>query len=204
MTELMQGAQFAKSYVNTYLTCDLPNRLNRYRNGWNLDDRELPEPELYLTYEPIALDHWPMIITVVISGNRFERMMLGSQGDPLYRVSYSMRTYIWTKTEGSEAVTLMRDRLTTVVRSAFLDRPSLNRHDDTYGCDAYIDESGLVEEFSDLTLIKGERVLAGAYLGYDLVLNEIIYRDQIKDMSEEGGVNVDLETFNLRDPEEQE
>lgn len=202
MTELMQGAQFAKSYVNTFLNCDIPSRLTRYRSGWNLDDRELPDPDLYLTYEPIALDHWPTIITVAISTNRFDRLMLGSQGDPLYRVNYNMRTYIWTKTEGSEEVTLMRDRLTTVVRSALLDRPSLNRHDETYGCDARIDESTLTEEFSDLTLIKGDRVLAGAYLGYDLTLNEIIYRDQIVDMGE-AGVNVDLETFNLRDPEEE-
>lgn len=202
MTELMQGAQFAKSYVNTYLKCDIPGRLVKYRNGWNLDDRELPDPELYLTYEPIALDHWPTVITIAINANRFERLMLGAQGDPLYRVNYNMRTYIWTKTEGSEEVTLMRDRLSTVLRSAILDRPSLNRHDETFGCDAMIDESTLVEEFSDLTLIKGDRVLAGAYLGYDLMLTEIIYRDQIADMGE-AGVTIDVETFNLRDPEEQ-
>ena len=193
MTELMQGAQFAKAYVNTYLNVDLPNRLNKYRSGWNLDDRELPDPELYLTYEPIALDHWPTVITVAISTNRFDRLMLGAEGDPLYRINYNMRTYIWSKTEGSEQTTLMRDRLTTVVRSALLDRPSLNRHDETYGCDAHIDEGSLTEEFSDLTLIKGDRVLAGAYIGYDLVLNEVIYRDQTGPLSE-----IQTEIYNLR------
>ncbi len=193
MTELMQGAQFAKAYVNNYLNADLPSRLTKYRSGWNLDDRELPTPDLFLTYEPIALDHWPTIITVAISTNRFERLMLGAEGDPMYRVNYNMRTYIWAKTEGSEEVTLMRDRLTTVIRSALLDRPSLNRHDATYGCDAHIDEASLTEEFSDLTLIKGDRVLAGAYLGYDLMLTEVIYRDQIGALSE-----IQTEIFNLR------
>jgi hypothetical protein len=193
MTELMQGAQFAKAYVNNYLNADLPSRLVKYRSGWNLDDRELPNPELFLTYEPIALDHWPTVITVAISTNRFERLMLGAEGDPLYRVNYNMRTYIWTKTEGSEEVTLMRDRLTTVLRSALLDRPSLNRHDATYGCDAQIDEESLTEEFSDLTLIKGDRVLAGAYLGYDLMLTEVIYRDQVGSLSE-----ISTEVYNLR------
>lgn len=193
MTELMQGAQFAKSYVTNYLNADMPNRLTKYRSGWNLDDRELPDPQLYLTYEPIALDHWPTIITVVISTNRFERLILGSQGDPLYRVNYNMRTYVWAKTEGSEEVTLMRDRLTTVLRSALLDRPSLNRHDLTYGCDVHVDEASFSEEFSDLTLIKGERVLAGAYIGYDLMLNEVLYRDQIGDLSE-----IQTEIYNLR------
>ena len=125
VTDLMHGAQWAKYYVNKYLTADLPNRINRYRSGWNLDSNELPTPEFFLTYEPIALDHWPTIITVCLSSSPFERLMQGSQGDPLYRVTYSMRTYIWTKTEGSEAVTLMRDRLTTVVRSALMDKPCL-------------------------------------------------------------------------------
>lgn len=193
MSELMHGAQWAKYYINEYLSKDIPNRLIAYRNGWNLDDRELPDPELYLTYEPIALDHWPTIITVAISTDNFERMMLGAQGDPLYRVHYSMRTYVWAKTEGSEAVTLMRDRLTTVLRSSLMDRPCLNGYDMGFDTDVRIDESTLREEFSDLTLIKGDRVLAGAYLGYDLMLNEVIYRDQIGALSA-----IDIEAENLR------
>ena len=193
VTDLMHGAQWAKYYVNKYLTADLPNRINRYRSGWNLDSNELPTPEFFLTYEPIALDHWPTIITVCISTSPFERMMQGRQGDPLYRVTYSMRTYIWAKTEGSEAVTLLRDRLTTVLRSALMDRPCLTQYDSDTEADIFIDESSLREEFSDLTLIKGDRVLAGAYLGYDLILNEVIYRDQIAAIT-----GYDIDNYNMR------
>jgi hypothetical protein len=193
VTDLMHGAQWAKYYVNTYLNSDLPNRINRYRSGWNLDSSELPTPEFFLTYEPIALDHWPTIITVCLSSSPFERMMQGGQGDPLYRVTYSMRTYSWTKTEGSEAVTLMRDRLTTVVRSALMDKPCLTRYDSDFDAEVMIDESSLTEEFSDLTLIKGDRVLAGAYLGYNLILNETIYRDQIAAIT-----GYQIENYNLR------
>lgn len=193
VTDLMHGAQWAKYYVNQYLTADLPSRINRYRSGWNLDSNELPTPEFFLTYEPIALDHWPTIITVCISTSPFERMMQGRQGDPLYRVTYSMRTYIWAKTEGSEAVTLLRDRLTTVLRSALMDRPCLTQYDSDTEADIFIDESSLREEFSDLTLIKGDRVLAGAYLGYDLILNEVIYRDQIAAIT-----GYDIDSYNMR------
>ena len=193
VTDLMHGAQWAKYYVNQYLTADLPNRINRYRSGWNLDSNELPTPEFFLTYEPIALDHWPTIITICLSTSPFERMMQGRQGDPLYRVTYSMRTYIWAKTEGSEAVTLLRDRLTTVLRSALMDKPCLTQYDSETEADIYIDESSLREEFSDLTLIKGDRVLAGAYLGYDLILNEVIYRDQIAAIT-----GYDIENYNMR------
>lgn len=190
---LMQGPQFAKKYVNDYLISDMPERMIRYRNGWEVDDYTLPDPELYLTYEPVALDHWPTIITVVISTNSFDRVGMTSQLNPTYRVSYSMRTYVWVKTEGSDEVTVMRDRLTTVLRSALLDKPKLNICDPTGAVDVYLDEGTIREEFSDLTLIKGDRVLAGAYVGYDLTLNETVYRQPIGNVSE-----FEVGTINLR------
>jgi hypothetical protein len=181
---LMQGPQFAKKYVTDYLEGDMPSRLVRYRNGWGVDDYTLPDPELYLTYEPIALDHWPTIITVVISTNSFDRMGFVDAGNPVYKVSYAMRTYVWVKTEGSEAVTTMRDRLTTVMRSSLLDYPNLRLCDPDDNIHAEVNESTLREEYSDLTLIKGDRVLAGAYVGYDLTLNEVVYRQPISSLAE--------------------
>ena len=35
------------------------------------------------------------------------------------------------------------------------------------------------EEYSDLTLLKGDRVLAGAFIGYDLLLDEVITREDL-------------------------
>ena len=176
-TELMYGAQFAKKFVTDYLAKDIPTRLLMYRNGWNVDDITLPDPATYLTYEPLALDEWPSIITVVLSTKRFDRRGFANGLDPLYRVIYGMRTYVWVRTEGSEETTLMRDRLTTVVRSALLDYPCLQR--DGAEREAMIDESTVGEEFSDLTLLKGDRVLAGSYIAYDLSIDEVIARQLI-------------------------
>jgi hypothetical protein len=39
-----------------------------------------------------------------------------------------------------------------------------------------IDEGTLQEQFSDLTLLKGDRVLAGSYLSYNLMIDEVIER----------------------------
>jgi len=175
----MYGAHYAKDFVNTYLQSDIPRRLVRYRNGWALDDITLPNPIEYLTYEPLALDVWPTIITVAISTKRFERTGYEPGMNPLYRVVYGMRTYIWVRTEGSQQTTEMRDRLTTVVRSAIMDHPCLQREGAER--EAMVEETTLTEEFSDLTLLKGDRVLAGAYLGYDLILNEAIARENIAD-----------------------
>lgn len=187
--DLMHGSHFAKQYVNEYLKFDIPTRLVTYRNGWNLDDYLLPSPQKYLTYEPIALDSWPTIITVAISTNNFER--LGFDGtDPLYRINYAMRTYIWARDAGSEQATIMRDRLTTVVRSALLDRPCLSAIDPRDTFQVQIDEGSLREEFSDLTVLKGDRMLAGAYIGYDLAINEVVRREPLGTVD-----TIDIETI---------
>jgi hypothetical protein len=168
----MQGPHKAKEFVNLYLESDLPDRLIKYRNAWNLDDEELPEPKKYLAYEPIAIDAWPTLITVAISMDGLERTDYTRLFDPRFSVNYTMRTYIWVKDDQSDLATLKRDRLTTVLRSAILDGPSLNQCGDTEGLEVMIDESSIREEYSELTLIKGERVMAGAYLGYTVTIVE--------------------------------
>lgn len=180
---LMHGPQFAKEYVNAYLKTELPKRLIRYRNGWQVSNADIPDPEDYFTYEPLVMDHWPTIITVVISTNSFEQ--IGWDGmHPLYRVTYSMRTYVWSRTEGSEQTTTMRDRMTVVVRSALLDGPCLDATDPRGTFRVQIDQTSMREEFSDLTLLKGDRVLAGAYVSYNLQIDEIVHREDIGTVSE--------------------
>jgi hypothetical protein len=61
-----------------------------------------------------------------------------------------------------------------------LDHPSLRTYNNS-SCDVLIEESSIREEYSDLTLIKGERVMAGAYIGYDINADEEILRSPIAD-----------------------
>lgn len=171
MAVYMYGAHSAKQVITDYLAHDLPERLLNFRNAWQLDDITLPNPELYLTYEPIALDIWPTIITVAISTKNIVRQGYAFNADPEYSVTYGMRTYLWVRTEGSQHCTEMRDRLTTVLRSAFLDGGCFQT-DQEHSVPIRMNESTLVEEFSDLTLLKGDRVLAGAYLAYDIEIAE--------------------------------
>jgi hypothetical protein len=193
---LMHGPHFAKNYVTSYLQQDMPIRLIRYRNGWNVDDITLPDPLKYLSYEPVALDHWPTIITVAISTNSMSR--IGYDGaDPLYRVQYSMRTYAWVRTEHAEECTLMRDRLTTVLRSALLDYPCLKAIDERDSFKVMIDEGTMREEFSDLTLLKGDRFLAGAYVSYNLEIDEVVTRLDLGTVGE-----IDLRVLNVGPEEE--
>jgi hypothetical protein len=82
----------------------------------------------------------------------------------------------------------MRDRLTTVLRSALLDYPCLKAYDERASFRVIIDEGSLREEFSDLTLLKGDRIMAGAYISYNMEIDEVVSRKPIGVVS-----SIDLE-----------
>lgn len=195
----MQGAYNAKYFVNDYLQSDLPSRLRKYRNEWNLDDENLPDPLKYLVYEPVAIDSWPTIITVAISMNGLERENYSSVFNPQYQVDYTMRTYIWVKDDDSEQCTAKRDRLSTVVRAALLDSPCLDKKSGDNNLFVMIDEASIREEYSELTLLKGERVMAGAYISYTLQINEQITVENIADSADEIQTTVNPLTPLLKD-----
>jgi hypothetical protein len=129
-----------------------------------------------------------MVYTVSSSADGFVRIDYDLSGNPQYRVDYSLRTYVWVKDDDSEQCALKRDRLSTVIRSALLDHPALERSD-SENCEPLIDESSMNEQFSDLTLIKGERVMAGGYCGYTLSINETITRS---DLGEFADLEIDI------------
>jgi hypothetical protein len=170
----MQGAWRAKSFVNDYLQKDFPGRLLVYRNEWNLDDESLPDPVEYLTWEPIAIDAWPTLITVVLSMSGLERVDFNSLTDPVYGVNYSMRTYVWVRDDSPELCTAKRDRITTVLRSSLLDGQCLDVYSQADNLEVMVDETSIREEYSDLTLLKGERVMAGAYIAYNVRITEVV------------------------------
>ena len=105
---------------------------------------------------------------------QIERQGYAYDYDPNYRVVYAMRTYVWVRATGENVVTEQRDNLTTIVREALLDGPSLSKYDTSVPCYPKIDEGTMREEFSEITLVKGERCLAGSFISYDLQLEETI------------------------------
>lgn len=186
---MQQGPWLAKKYVTDYLALDLPSRLIRHRNAWQLDSSRLPDPELYLPYEPAGLDVWPTIITIQMATTQIQRTDYTNwTTDPNYRVTYNLRTYVWVRGEGPEQTTETRDRLTAVVRAALLDHPAMAASDPGFfpesTSEVRLDETTLREEYSDLSYAKGDRVIAGAFLGYEFSLNEQITREKLGDVNE--------------------
>lgn len=176
---MMEGPWQAKTLVTEYLNADLPTRIQDYQTLWGKDDETLPLPGFIVQYEPLALDHWPSVITFQTGTTNIVREDYADGGDPIYRVTYAMRTYIWIKAELPDKTTEMRDNLTTVVRAALLDHPALKDVPRFEHCDPKIEEDTMTEEFSDLTLLKGDRYLAGAYIAYNLTVSETIGREPL-------------------------
>ena len=170
----MSGPRIAKNYVSNYLSNDLPARILTYRNHLNLSASQLPDVSKMLTHEPFTLSKWPTVINMVMNTQSLEKQGYAYDYDPNYRVLYSMRTYVWVRATGEQVVTEQRDNLTTIVREALLDGPSLSKYDTTVPCYPKVDEGTMREEFSEITLVKGERCLAGAFIAYDLQLEETI------------------------------
>ena len=188
MVAEMQGPAQAKKYVTDYLAVDMPTRVLNYRNTLSLDDSILPNPVKYLSYEPLVLDHWPTIITLVEGTRNIERADFTGSMDPIYNVTYGMRTYAWVRAVGPDTVTTARDHMTMVVRESLLDGPALRRAGVTptspVGVDNEIkvNEGTITEEFSELTTLKGERFLAAAFLSYELNLYETVTRANLGTM----------------------
>jgi hypothetical protein len=194
---MMQGAWLAKKFVTDYLASDVPNRLTAHRNAWQMDSERLPDPAVYLSYEPAGLEIWPTIITIQMNASQFNRTdYVNWSTDPNYRVTYNLRTYIWVRGEGPEETTETRDRLTAVIRSSMLDHPAMMASAPGFfpytDADVLVDEGTMREEYSDITYAKGDRAIAGAYLAYEFALNEQITRTKLGDVEQ-----IDIETFSL-------
>lgn len=181
---MMTGPGYAKDIVMDYFKADLPSRLVAFRNLWNLDAEALPDihPESMVTYAPPSLEHitqeLPLIYTVILSTRGMTRVDYTPTMDPIYRVDYQARTYLWVRDVGMDATSRQRDNMMTVLRNSFLDDQCLANHD-TNGLNSGVkfDESTLREEFSDLlAATKGQKWYGGAYLAYDLSINEVVSR----------------------------
>lgn len=193
---IQQGPWTVKQLITDYLSWDLPRRIKGFRDAWQMDDERLPSPVHYLAYEPPALDEWPTIITVQMSTSRIQRIDYTGGLNPVYRCTYNLRTYVWVNHEFAQNATEGRDRLTAVLRTSLLDRPCLEKGTSHSNHQLLLDESSLREEYSEITYVKGHRAIAGAYLSYDVSLDEVIAR---ADLGTVGEIDVQMDALSRSD-----
>ena len=189
---MMHGPMDIKKKISAYLKTDLPDRILRYRNHWQLDDKMLPLPEdkAYQTYHPATIlnrtQDYPAIFTVILNTPRISRYGYDrSTDDPLYQCEYNARTYVWVKQRGETETAESRDYMITLVRSALLDHQSFRSYDDNDSfTEVKFDEGTMFEEYSDLMALQGEYYIAGGFVGYVLTVTEKNSQQQIGTVEE--------------------
>lgn len=165
----MRGPRALRVAVAGFLITFLPAHLGAARDAWGLSAVQLPTPEdgAILPFVPDDLDRAPLV--AVNSGRMTQRGIDFDGSDPVYRSTYPVRVYAWVKAEGNREVQDMRDDFATVVRACILSHLNLG----TGGWLVAV-PSSLVMDFSDVTRVKGERHVAGAYVGFEVLATETL------------------------------
>lgn len=177
---MIEGAYLAKKTVIDYLAQDIPTRLIAYRTHWGLTEDDLEDPVKYLRREPLAIDEWPTIYITTSNSQSTTRVDYDSSGNPEYKTVYVARTFLWVAAVNEQPTVDARDRMTAVVKDALLDHPSLVLVGEEPDCAlVVIDETTMREEYSDVSPLKGDRYMAGAYLSYDLAVQESVERADV-------------------------
>jgi hypothetical protein len=163
-----RGVGAAKRLVAGYLAAELPAYLADLRIAWGRDAETLPDPVAYLHNEPKTLDRWPLV--AVAGADRTTRRSEQSPRVVTYDATYQLRAFVWVNERGWDQAIDVRDDLTAAVATFLMDRVRV-------GSDgAAVVQDGLTESYSDVQPVKGDRHVAGAYIGFQLKVSEAIVR----------------------------
>lgn len=174
----LRGPRAVRGALGEFYRVFLPVHGEACRAYWSLSDAELPLPvskpddprvDAYYDRMPEAIDRWPLL--AVTTGRAVQRGAVDHEydGSLVYRTTYPVRVYAWVKDEGFDATQNMRDDLATVVRITTL------AHTRFAGSGVLeLIPSTVVTDFSELTKVKGERYVAAAYVGFDVVATETL------------------------------
>lgn len=202
LTYEMRGPRGVRHAVTDFLRVELPRRIEACREAWGLSADDLPLPvsdpedarrDGYIEHEPKAIDRWPLI--AVTSGRRSQRGVdFDDDGAPIYRATYPVRVYSWVRDAGWDATQDMRDDMATAIQIAVLSHTTLH----SPGGSLQIVPSTLLVDFSSVQPVKGDRFVAGSFVGFDVHATETLTdrlalpgeqpRDTVSDVTVTGAV----------------
>lgn len=155
----------------------LPQHAAAAAEAWELDPVLVPVPlsapgeprrDAYLPREPAAIDRWPLLS--VTTGRRTSAPIdQNDDGEVQIQSIHQTRVYLWVKAAGWNATMDMRDNLATVAQAMFLAHNNLDG-DGTMR----IMVKTMMTDYSTVEPVKGERFVAGAFVGFDLAVVETL------------------------------
>lgn len=177
MSGELRGPRGLRADLVAFYRAWLPVHAAACRAAWDLTDAQLPVPasvpddrraDAYFEGDPPAIDRWPML--TVNTGRRSQRGIdTTDEGESEYRSTYPVRVFTWVKAEGRGAAQDMRDDLATAVQITTLAHLNLG----TDGRFA-VDPRTVLTDFSRVEPVKGDRFVAGSFVGFDLQVVETL------------------------------
>lgn len=194
---IMRGATRAREFISTYLEGDLPKLITAARAEWGLEPHLLPYPVKYDSYDPLKMDDYPTIGSVIRrTGNWRRRDIIDAEEH--YSANYSVMLFVWVATpegpngnpDDTYGETLrLRDDMLGLIRSCLLTRPSFGSEGETK-----MNENTLSEDYLDAMRISEQSNLwlAGGTITFDMQVSE-----QNRDIPYGIVENVSLEGSNI-------
>lgn len=178
------GVKAVRDAVARLLAADLPNRIDRMTQLWQLDRGEIPDPDMITSGETAdnALDDrgttndgdeksgaWVEVITPRLLP-RTKTVDITPSGSSVNRYRYSARIYVWTLAPHWDEAMDRRDRLAVAVRDSLFSYPTLAVPPAVGDTGFLINSSTISEEFGEPHRIgRGNtRVWAPALLTYEI------------------------------------
>lgn len=196
----LRGPRGVRAALVAFLREWLPIHAEACRVAWALEEDELqvpkssgdPREDGYFAGEPPAIDRWPLVS--VTSGRRTQRTVDQTDDGELEFMSvYPVRLYCWVRAEGREAAQNRRDDLATAVQITALAHTDFGSSGRTR-----LVPSSVVTDFSSVEPVRGDRFVAGAFVGFDVQVVETLTdrlalpggqpRDTVSDVTATGSV----------------
>lgn len=178
LTYEMRGPRGVRHTISDFLRSELPRTIRAAREAWDVVDEELPIPvsdlndpkrDAFFDREPAAIDRHPMV--AVTSGRRSQRATdFEEDGSPVFIATYPIRVFSWVMDEGWDRTQDMRDDMATCIAITLLAHVDLG----SVGRWLQMVPSTLVTDFSAVAKGKGDRYVAGSFVGFDVRATETL------------------------------
>lgn len=170
----LRGPRGVRHAIAEFFRANLPDYARGCEAAWDttievpVSEPGNPRRDAYFDRDPSAIDRWPML--TVSSGRRTQSELARDYDtpDPVMSAKYPIRVFTWVKAAGWDEALDARDDLATTVQVAALSNLTL-------GTDfLLIDPSTVVVDFSNIEAVRGDRFVAGSFVGFDVEATETL------------------------------
>lgn len=168
----MRGPAQLRAALADYLAADLPARFPSLRRAWGLDEDTLPLPKRYFPHEPLALDDFPVVAVVTGRGRITPVADRDADGSAQYTSAYPARLFGWVRGQGMAATLTLRDDFIAALQVTLLASPTVGGA----GSGQLRIFPPLDVDYSGVDAVKGDRYVAGGFVGFTLSATETLGR----------------------------